>query len=97
MFRWIVVPIAVAACLLAGIVGAMTGICTELQWPLSEENLAYTIRWGVVAGLLGSFLAVGLLLSARRERLWWIAVVVMACTLLVSCVGIWWNVVTSLG
>src|SRR3954451_10831230 len=97
MLRWILVPIAVATCLLAGIVGAMAGICAALHWPLSDLNFAYTIRWGVVAGLLGAFLAAGLLLSARRERLWWLAILVAGFTLLMSCAGMWWNVVSSLG
>jgi hypothetical protein len=97
MLRWVLVPIAVTTCVLAGIVGAIAGTCAELHWPLSDLNIAHAIRWGVVAGLLGAFLAAGLILSARRERLWWLAILAAGFTLLMSCAGMWWNVVNSLG
>jgi predicted Zn finger-like uncharacterized protein len=97
MVRWILIPVAVATCLLAGLAGAIAGMCAVLHWPLSEENFAYATRWGVVAGLLGALPAAGLLLSARRDRLWWLAILVVSFTLLMSCAGMWCNVVSSLG
>jgi hypothetical protein len=99
--RWILVLIVVAACHLAGIVGAMAGIRAAFtdyfrDGTLAGWNYAYAIRWGGIAGLLGAFVGAGVLLPARRERLWWIAILVVVFTLLMSCAGMWWDTATSI-
>jgi hypothetical protein len=93
----VLVPITAAACLLAGIVGAFAGFCAEIHWPLSEPNSAYTLRRGVAAGLLGAVAATAILVTGRREHLWWLAVVAAGLTLLLSSACMWWHVVSNLG
>jgi hypothetical protein len=97
MLRFVLILVLGPVCTLAGVVGAMAGICAELGWPLSGPNFDDTVRWGIGVGVLGALLTALLLLSARRERLWWVAILGGGGTLLVSCASMWWNVVRSLG
>lgn len=97
MLRSIHVLITVAACLWAGIEGAIAGMGVELQTPLSAPSHTYAVRWGTGAGVLCAFIAVGVLLSARRERLWWLTIVAAGSTLILSFAGMWFKVVSGLG
>jgi hypothetical protein len=97
MLRWILVLLTAAACLFAGVLGAMAGICAELHCPLSRENFNYTLKHGCVTGTLGGLFATGLLLFARRDRLWLLAILSAGLTLLFSFAVMWWDVVASLG
>jgi hypothetical protein len=97
MLRVVVILVAVPGCVLGGVVGALTGVCIEFQWPLSEENLAYTIRWGVTLGAGGAILTVLVLCAVPREKLWPVGSLGPCVTFLLSVAGMWWDIVTSLG
>jgi hypothetical protein len=97
MLRFILMMVTVPVCILAGLVGAVAGICAELHWPLSEPNFAYMSRWGVGVGILGAVLTALLVVVVPRERLWWVVSLGSGVTLMVSCASLWWTVVSSLG
>src|SRR5689334_7558955 len=97
MFRLVVIVLTIPGCILFGITGAILGIAAELHWPLSEVNLAYTIRWGVGIGVIGAAVTALALWTAPRERLGWIGSLGAGVTLVVSCASMWWDVVRSLG
>lgn len=97
LLRIVVLLLALPACILAGILGALAGICAELHWPLSGPNFDYTIQWGTGAGILGGVVTALVVLGARRGWLSWSVLLGIAITLLVSCVSMWWAVVSSLG
>jgi hypothetical protein len=56
-------------CLPAAVVGAYVGCAEALHWPLSEANVWYSVRWGIVIGLIVSTVAVGVAVHVPRRRL----------------------------
>jgi len=92
-----ILSFGVVASLAAGLTGSISGMSAELGWPLSEANLDYSITWGIIWGLFGALINGLALVWARRERLWWLAIIGSAGIFLLTCVSIRLKVITSLG
>ena len=97
MLRVVMLLLTTFGCILSGVAGAIAGYCAELSWPLSEPNFNDATHWGIGAGLLGAGVTAVALWIARRENLWWVSLLGIGITLGVSCVSMWWDVVSSLG